>query len=126
MTDLTDRITETLRAHYWWFVGNLGVPGMPDRKGYKCSCGWACDGGDDPHAHVAAMIAAEVQPRIETVEQLDALPPLSVLREIGPAQSLWERRTTGWTGLAGQVWLPDVTTPPLPAIVLWHPDWSGS
>lgn len=53
---------EALKAHQWYFVGNLGVPGMPDSKDYKCSCGWTAGGGigegEDPHEHVAAAVIA--------------------------------------------------------------------
>jgi hypothetical protein len=56
----TAAAAEALKAHQWWFVGNLGVPGMPDRKDYKCSCGWTAGGGigegEDPHEHVAAAV----------------------------------------------------------------------
>ena len=51
MTEMTEAqkvIAETVRAHLWYFVGNLGVPGMPDRRGYKCGCGWSTGDPDDP------------------------------------------------------------------------------
>ena len=64
--ELTRRIAEVLRKHQWYFVGNLGVPGMPDRHGYKCLCGWQTndDDGeelDDPHVHVAQVVGDAVQ-----------------------------------------------------------------
>ena len=59
------RIEAALKRHVWYFVGNLGVPRMPDRKGYKCYCGWETHGDDDkppadPWAHVASMLVAEL------------------------------------------------------------------
>lgn len=62
---IVDRMAEVLREHIWYFVGNLGVPGMADRHGYKCTCGWETrdDSGrsvDDPHAHVAQQIATKL------------------------------------------------------------------
>ena len=51
-------IGKALQGHTWWFVGNLGVPGMADRRGYACTCGWSTGDPDspdfeDPHEHVA-------------------------------------------------------------------------
>jgi hypothetical protein len=65
MTDLRQLIAMTLRGHNWYFVGNLGVPGMNDRKGYKCACGWETrdDNGKelkDPFTHVAEAITDEL------------------------------------------------------------------
>lgn len=71
MSALTDQIAAVLRQHQWWFVGNLGVPGMPDSKDYKCSCGWAAGGGigvgEDPYVHVAEQITAELGLTEETI-----------------------------------------------------------
>src|SRR5260370_39208263 len=70
MSGIEARVAEVLRGHFWWFVGNLGVPGMPDQKGYKCSCGWETHGDatgppDSPHGHVAAVLVAELGLREE-------------------------------------------------------------
>ena len=61
MDDTVGRIAAVQRQHIWYFVGNLGVPGMPDNRGYKCNCGWSTGdpdepGFEDPHAHVAAAV----------------------------------------------------------------------
>jgi len=74
VTDLRGRIEQVLRDHQWYFVGNLGVPGMPDRRGYKCHCGWETrdDDGrelDDPHTHVADAVLAVLRPDIDTVAE---------------------------------------------------------
>lgn len=63
-----ERIAELLKDHFWWFVGNLGVPGMPDQKGFKCSCGWEQHGEDaDPHGHVASALVAELRAQMPAV-----------------------------------------------------------
>lgn len=69
-----DRIAEILTGHRkWWSVqsavATCTAPG----------CGWSNFGTakrtDDAHAqHQAELIDAALQPRIETVEELDALP----------------------------------------------------
>lgn len=75
MSELTDRITEVLKAHIWYFMGNLGVPGMPDQRGYKCGCGWETHAegnreAEDPHAHVAAAVADALQPEMDRLARL--------------------------------------------------------
>ena len=61
MSEASDKVVETLRDHVWYFIGNLGVPGMSDRKGYRCYCGWETrDDNDqeieDPYRHVADKV----------------------------------------------------------------------
>ena len=51
------RLSELLKQHNWYAVGNLGVPGMLDQLSYKCYCGWQ---GDDPHGHVADSITSGI------------------------------------------------------------------
>ncbi|AOT25810.1 hypothetical protein SEA_TORTELLINI_65 [Mycobacterium phage Tortellini] len=79
---------------------------------------------------LAELIAQLVYPRIETVEQLDALPFLTIVREVyGPSPSgcdygaVWERRTSGWQCIAGSVMLPrDEHRPRLGCRVLYAPE----
>ena len=63
--DLQQLVAAVLKDHKWYFVGNLGVPGMPDRHGYKCSCGWETRDDEgrelhDPDDHVAQRIVDEL------------------------------------------------------------------
>ena len=79
---------------------------------------------------LAAQIDAAVHPRIDTMEQLDALPFLTIVREVyGPSPSacdygaVWERRTSGWQCIAGSVMPPrDEHAPRLGCRVLYTPD----
>ena len=79
---------------------------------------------------LAAQIDAVVHPRIDTVEQLDALPFLTIVREVyGPSPSgcdygaVWERRTSGWQCIAGSVMPPrDEHAPRLGCRVLYTPE----
>ena len=85
MTDVRAKLAEALRPHFWWFVGNLGVPGMPDQKGYRCSCGWEQHGDDaDPLAHQADVLLS-----LEGVA-IVALPTLMVDRS-NVAESIKDR-----------------------------------
>ena len=66
-------IAEVLMEHRWYFVGNLGVPGMADRRGYQCNCGWETRDEDgsrqlaDPDVHVAERIIGKLGLREEEV-----------------------------------------------------------
>ena len=79
---------------------------------------------------LAAQIDAVVHPRIDTMEQLDALPFLTIVREVyGPSPSgcdygaVWERRTSGWQCIAGSVMPPrDEHAPRLGCRVLYTPE----
>jgi hypothetical protein len=85
MTNPTQQIAEVLGRHQWWFTGNLGVPGMPDSRGYKCTCGWeVCndDGQADPQAHVASEVVAALGLHLETL----ASPPQGVQQQPGKYQ----------------------------------------
>jgi hypothetical protein len=102
-----DRIAEILRAHR------------------RCAPG-ACT----PEI-LATLIVQKlsVHRRIETVEQLDALPFLTIVREVyGPSASgcdygaVWERRTNGWECIAGTVMPPGYESPRLPCRVLYRPE----
>jgi len=95
MTDLTDRIAEVLRTHRWYFVGNLGVPGMPDRRGYRCNCGWVTrdDGGaelNDPDAHVAEQIEVELGLKRKLSYPVDG-------SDGPPSDGVYERWVSAWT-----------------------------
>lgn len=83
----------------------------------------------DAFYEVARIVdAAPAAPAVvSTVEELDALPFLSLVREIfGPSPvagcdygGVWERRTSGWEQIAGIN--RGETTPKFPARVLWLP-----
>lgn len=78
----------------------------------------------------ADQLMVEPDPRIiETVEDLDELPFLSVVREVyrpSPSGtnygSVWERRTSGWQCIAGSVMPPGYEIPRFPARLLYHPE----
>ena len=79
---------------------------------------------------IAAEIGAALRPRIDTMEQLDALPFLTIVREVyGPSPracdygAVWERRTSGWQCIAGSVMPPrDEHAPRLGCRVLYTPE----
>ena len=79
---------------------------------------------------LAAQIDAVVHPHIDTMEQLDALPFLTIVREVyGRSPSgcdygaVWERRTSGWQCIAGSVMPPrDEHAPRLGCRVLYTPE----
>lgn len=122
------RITEVLAEHtgIWWTDTPAGYacdgcnrhgPRWPDRFSFN--------------AHVTAEIVKSeaAARRIDTVEQLDALPFLSVVREIRkPAPSgndygsIWERQNGGWVCISGLVGFDSKTGPSVPATVLWTPE----
>lgn len=68
-------------------------------------------------------------PTVDTVEQLDALPFLALVREVLTPSPIagcdyggvWERRTSGWECLAASLMPPRHSTPRLPARVIWTP-----
>ncbi|KLO25882.1 hypothetical protein ABW16_21450 [Mycolicibacter heraklionensis] len=102
-TDFTARITEILREYAY--------PAAP--------------------THVANLIAQAAEehyrPRIETVEQLDALPFLAIIRETNAQRpsdidygAVWERRASGWKCIAG-VGGEFAAQPQLGCVVLWSP-----
>lgn len=70
--------------------------------------------------------------RVSSEAELDALPFLSIVREIfAPSPvagcdygGVWERRTSGWQCIAANVHR-DQPTPRLPALVLWTPPAEG-
>lgn len=79
---------------------------------------------------ILAAAEEHYRPRVETVEQLDALPFLTVIREVfrpSPGSGtdyggIYERRTSGWQCLAG-AWVEPQRNgdPKLPVVVLWPP-----
>jgi hypothetical protein len=100
-----------------------------ERRGWWCSCLADClntEGSFDRHLE-AEWVKART---IETVEQLDTLPFLSIVREAyGPSPSgtdygaVWERRTSGWHCIAGSVMPPrDEYAPRLRCRVLYAPE----
>lgn len=118
MSDI-DRIGKIIREHqYYWGTGGTRcmARGCEGWRGYPLQ-----------HArHVTELIAEVLRPRIETVEQLDALPFLTIVREVyGPSASgcdyggVWERRTSGWECIAGTVMPPGYESPRLPCRVLY-------
>lgn len=70
---------------------------------------------------------------IDTDEQLDALPEFTVLRYSFTSRAglklheIWERLPGGWYCIGAPTSPPmgDCGTPPLPALLIWHPDWEG-
>lgn len=109
---LVEHITEVLRKHQW-------------RK-YDDRCRCDDPGTYDEHPeHVSNLIAQAAEehyrPRVETVEQLDALPGGSVVRDA--SRYVHEKRITGgrrwWqAGWEGERWSDEID---LPAVVLWSP-----
>lgn len=102
MTDLTARITEILREHELDDVEQTKV-------GWRLHC--VCDRSfdtedqeraDEHSAHVAALIAAAAEehyrPRVETVEQLDALPIGTVIKIGAGPGGIYERDSGGSWG----------------------------
>ncbi|WP_065286731.1 hypothetical protein [Mycolicibacter kumamotonensis] len=99
MTDLTARIAEILHGHSW-------------RLGSGSS-------REDVAALIAAAAEQHYRRRIETVEQLDALPEDSVVRD--DSRYVYEKATARrWyqPGWEGQRWSDAID---LPATVLWSP-----
>lgn len=100
-------------------------------QGPQCWCG-AKMSRKDHDAHVAGVVAEALQPQIVTTQaELDALPFLSLIREIfGPSPSgadyggVYERRRdTGWIALAGKYKdSRDNGAPQLPCRVLYSPE----
>lgn len=77
---------------------------------------------------LAAQIDAVVHPRIDTVEQLDALPTLSIVRDEWMSAAgwhhsgIWERRGMSWHCIAAPVMPPGHPRPNLPARLLYRPE----
>lgn len=127
MPDLTARFTDILRKHQH----RIDLNGDPDQQMF-CECQHMCSGPDgwmlqmepaEHPAHVAELITAAAEqhyrPRIETVEQLDALPEDSVVRD--DSRYVYEKATARrWyqPGWEGQRWSDAID---LPATVLWSP-----
>lgn len=127
MPDFTARITEILVEHRPEREGH-SVGGGP--RYYRCACAPPTASYTmtvlEHAAHVAELVAAVAEahcrPRIETPEQLDALPAQSVIQSDPDVTGdgnpwTWERFDEGWfTTAFGPAGNPD-----LPATVLWSP-----
>jgi hypothetical protein len=83
--------------------------------------------------HIAAAVTAGRT--ITTVEQLAALPFLSIIREIfkpSPGSGIdyggvYERRTSGWHAIAGVYSRGlDNGAPRLSVLVIWNPEWANA
>lgn len=116
MTALTDRIAAAICEHreYFEFDRDSDYP--------ACSCGWEWDGTPFSR-HLAAVVAAVVYPRIDTVEQLDALPRYCVVKDIGG--EYWEKLICSrWDNLStdGSDGLKLGDFVPLPAVLIWQPE----
>ena len=122
------RIAEVLRRHRR--VLNLDSGTSHCFAARSGQCDFAGGVRADWEAHVAPLIDAALHPRIDTLEQLDALPFLTIVREVyGPSPSgcdygaVWERRTSGWQCIAGSVMPPrDEHAPRLGCRVLYTPE----
>lgn len=136
MTDtLRDQIAMTLLEHRFVITGWTDQPmccacqeGCSDAQGYMLVM--------DPllhDDHVADAILAipgvavvELPAKITTADELDALPFLTVIREIRPRcgvdyGGIYERRTSGWQCIAGTWVEPERNGgPTLPVMVLWR------
>lgn len=112
--DLTARITEILREHFCEYIGGT------------CLCGEPFVRLRDHSDHVAALIAEVAEqhyrPKVETVEQLLALPAHQLIVDrLGVGRQKQERTdlAQSWTSPHSTgVWPNQV---PLPAIALWSP-----
>lgn len=85
---------------------------------------------DDPYREHRAHVAASWQEArtVRTVEELDALPFLTLIREVyAPSPSgndyggVYERRVTEWECIAG-VFHEEQIPIHLPALILWTPE----
>lgn len=75
---------------------------------------------------VTAIAAEREACTIRTVDQLNALPPQSVIQSDRSVTGddnpwTWERFDEGWFTTA----FDPTGVPDLPALLLWHPDWSA-
>ena len=115
------RIAEVLRRHRR--VLNLDSGTSHCFAARSGQCDFAGGVRADWEAHVAPLIGAALRPRIETLEQLDALPPETIVKTEGGtvACRFYDRehgvvfcddRPFKWSALATE----------LPAIVLWSPE----
>lgn len=72
------------------------------------------------------IAVVELPAKITTADELDALPFLTVIREIRPRRGIdyggiYERRTSGWQCIAGTWVEPERNGgPTLPVMVLWR------
>lgn len=111
-----DRIAEIMCQHIQG--GSL----YADERGafYKCRCGARFDVGtaSGHRAHLAAEIADALHPRIDTVEQLDALPAGVVVIDDRYDVLQRESDAAGWLMAGFEGW----HVPVLPAIVLYTPE----
>lgn len=87
------------------------------------------NGPEDANILADAVIRElpELPVKISTEDQLDALPFLTVIREVRPLRKgidyggIYERRTSGWQCIAGTWVEPERNGPPmLPVMVLWR------
>lgn len=68
--------------------------------------------------------------RIDTCDELAALPLKSMVREVLQRRpfaadhgGVWERRRSGWNQISGSTTQPPHEAPALPVRLLWHPKW---
>lgn len=86
-------------------LAELINPHQPKARGYWCSCGKALSEHIDQH-RADVMLAAGWRPParvIETAEQLDAMPPGSIVkhspcRASGRAECVWAMEHSWWYG----------------------------
>ena len=119
-----DVIAETISAHTTMIVAPSWPPTM------RCRCGWKIqtEGGARAAAHAEHLAdqigdALRESRTVRTVEELDALPHLSLVRELGKYGAVWERRdetvcSHRWEQIAGDALS---RYPRIPARVLYVP-----
>ncbi|WP_448222423.1 hypothetical protein [Gordonia iterans] len=104
---------------------------VPRMRLATCMCGWEepIRGRDVTALHAAHVADALRESRTaRTVEELDALPHLSLVRELGKYGAVWERRdetvcSHRWEQIAGDALS---MYPRIPARVLYRPDENGA
>lgn len=132
-------IAEVLKTHAWYFVGNLGVPGMADRRGYKCPCGWSTGDPDsvdfeDPHDHVAQAGLVAIADDLVAGVNPDGIPWLGLpgpggdLGKVpGPGDFVWFNDTAvsrTFTDIPGWNRGRPVVVPPGKSLTVEAPEWA--
>ncbi|ART69099.1 hypothetical protein BTO20_11345 [Mycobacterium dioxanotrophicus] len=114
MSDI-DRIVQIHRDHRAVTID----PTAGEGDIIECYCGWWYT-VDDHASHVAQVIDAALRPVIENIEELDALPPDSVVR--GRTGMPWHKDDAAWWPASISGVGRDASLISLPARVLYMPE----